>query len=85
MEEVRLNALLIQLKPKEQSSLKYIQQPEGQTSSAALSQELPFTFNVSDFLPSKDPLATDIVSECVAFNRKVKIAREELKQTQFEW
>lgn len=47
--------------------------------------ELPFSFNFSEFLPSKDPLSIDLLLECGAFNRKVNKLRQKLKQPEYEW
>lgn len=39
-------------------------------------EELPFPFNPTDFLPTKDPLAAEVVAEALRFNRRLREARE---------
>jgi hypothetical protein len=53
--------------------------------STNMKEELPFLFNVSEFLPSKDPLTIDLISECLKFNRRLKKAKENLIEYRFEW
>ena len=53
--------------------------------SVHVKEELPFHFNISEFLPSKDPLSADIVAQCVEFNQKLKQIKESMKKVQHEW
>jgi hypothetical protein len=51
----------------------------------SIKEELPFTFNIAEFLPSKDPLAAELVAECLLFNKKLREVKDHLKEPQLEW
>lgn len=42
-------------------------------------EELPFSFNLSEFTVSKDPLALELIGACVLFNKKLKQLKDKLK------
>ncbi len=62
-----------------------IESLDNELVSANIKQQLPFAFNISQFIPSKDPFSAELISECLKFNRKLKIARARGKQQQLEW
>jgi hypothetical protein len=47
---------------------------------AIINEELPFTFNLSEFAPTKDPLGIEIVVRSVKFNKKIKDIKDNLKE-----
>lgn len=43
-------------------------------------EELPFSFNLGEINPSKDPLALELLLRCERYNHKLKIIKDRLQQ-----
>lgn len=85
MESEKLDSILTSISEKKEKQCNEDENFKKIMVSANIQEELPFTFNFSEFHPSKDALSTDLIAECVSFNKTVKQIRDKMKKAQYEW